>query len=334
MSGARHDGEVEHYHNNNFEEQVPFDSTQNPQRRKRKRKAHKKHTQGIKEQHYYVKGRLNNMDSSSIHGEMKVVGGYIQIGSVQVFALFDPSASHSFISAKWVESNEVMKCLTRRPLMVYTPMGEIPADQVCPGVSLIINKEEFTATFMVLESLKNPVVFGNGWLCAQKAVIQVNQNTVLLTAPSGERIEYMGIPPPPKEHEPGLLKDDGSKTQGVQDQCQCCKLNEVPCLQNKSNKEEDNVNNLDMNPSQIKPDNKEFQVCQAKAMPNEVCIDGWTITYKEFQPQRAKRAKKQVDTASSNKSVEDLAKIRCFRCQQEGHYAYFCPQKKQPPSHG
>ena len=92
--------------------------------------------------------------------------------------------------------------------------------------------------------------------------------------------------------------------------------------------------NLDMVPSQIKLDNKELQVCQAKAMPNEVCIDGWTITYKEFQPQRAKRAKKQVDTASSNKSVEDLAKIRCFRCQQEGHYSYSCPQKKQPPSHG
>jgi hypothetical protein len=155
--------------------------------------------------------------------------------------------------------------------------------------------------------------------------------------------------------------------QGVQDQCQCCKHYGVPCLQNKTNKEEVKVNNLDyatneekkrkaisvkpslagsqqlnsttmpnlaMIPSQRKPDNKEFQVCQAKAMPSEVCIDGWTITYKEFQPQRAKRAKQQVDNdAPSNNPVENNitkgpAKRICFHCKQEGHYVSSCPRKK------
>jgi hypothetical protein len=186
--------ESEHYHNNNLEEQVPFDPTHNPQRRKRKRKARKKHAQGSKVQQNYVKGRLSNMDRSNIHGVTKVVGGYIQVGSVQVFALFDPSASHSFVSAKLVESYKMMKCPTRRPLLVHSPVGEIPADQVCPKVNLVINKGEFTATLIVLESMDIPVVLGNGWLCAHKGVIQGNQCIVHLTTPSGERIEYQGCP--------------------------------------------------------------------------------------------------------------------------------------------
>ena len=37
-------------------------------------------------------------------------------------------------------------------------------------------------------------------------------------------------------------------------------------------------------PGRINLDFKELEVSQAKSTPHEVCIDGWTITYKEFQP--------------------------------------------------
>ena len=40
-------------------------------------------------------------------------------------------------------------------------------------------------------------------------------------------------------------------------------------------------------PGQINSNSKESKVSQAKItplFPREVCIDGWTITYKEFQP--------------------------------------------------
>jgi hypothetical protein len=48
----------------------------------------------------------------------------------------------------------------RRSLLVQTPVGEMQADQICPNVSLVINKENFTATLIVLESLKIRVVLG------------------------------------------------------------------------------------------------------------------------------------------------------------------------------
>ena len=177
----------------------------------------------------------------------------------------------------------------------------------------------------------------------------------------------------------------GSKTLGSQYQCQYCKHYGFPCLRNKPTKKEVKVNpnceaNVDKKrkanslepvlgsdqhlssttlshpaliPRQINSDFKELEVFQAKVtplFPHEVCIDGWTITYKEFQPRRIKRAKKrssqtkmnlqsqQADNTLSNNSVEydimkDPAKRKCYLCQQEGHYIKSSPQKNQPLHH-
>ena len=56
-------------------------------------------------------------------------------------------------------------------------------------------------------------------------------------------------------------------------------------------------------PCQINSDFKELEVSQAKItplFPHEVCIDGWTITYKEFQPQKSKRARKRSSQTKMN----------------------------------
>ena len=114
-------------------------------------------------------------------------------------------------------------------------------------------------------------------------------------------------------------EDAGSNTLGSQYQCHCCEHYGFPCLGNKPTKKEVKVNlsceaNVDKKrkanslepilgsdqrlssttlshpaliPGQINSDSKESEVSQAKItplFPHEVCIDGWTITYKEFQP--------------------------------------------------
>jgi len=168
-------GEGEQDQDNNLEEPDMSCPSENPQRQKRKRRAHKKGTQARKLQRNHDRGRLNSVDRDKIHESMKTVGGYIQVGNEGVFALFDHSASHSFISSKLVEELKLEKLPTRRPLIVYTPEGEVLADQVCKNVSLTINGERFTASLIILESMDIPMVFGNGWLCAHKGVIQGNQ---------------------------------------------------------------------------------------------------------------------------------------------------------------
>ena len=44
------------------------------------------------------------------------------------------------------------------------------------------------------------------------------------------------------------------------------------------------LSHLALIPSQMNLNYKEIEASQAKTTPHEVCIDGWTITYKKFQP--------------------------------------------------
>jgi hypothetical protein len=159
-------------------------------------------------------------------------------------------------------------------------------------------------------------------------------------------------------------KDVDSKALGRLEQCHCCKHYGFPCLQNESNKGKVKVNpNFEVNmdkkrkaislepivesnqqssyttlshaaliPGQINPNLEELEASQAKTTPHEVVIDGWRITYKEYQPRKAKQAKKQAkgtkvnfygqqdSSISSNSSVEyditkDPAKRKCYHCQ-------------------
>ena len=173
----------------------------------------------------------------------------------------------------------------------------------------------------------------------------------------------------------------GSNTSGYHDRCHCCEHYGLPCLRNMSSKKEVKtkptcVTNKDkkrkakaLEPtlgSDQHPNPKMSHVAsnscrknsnlgdketsQVNPTAHEVCIDGWTITYREFQPRRIKQYRKKsnhtkinhqsqrVGNTPSNTSVEsnitkDPAKRRCFHCQQEGHYISSCPQKKQLMHH-
>ena len=50
------------------------------------------------------------------------------------------------------------------------------------------------------------VILGKGWVSACKGVIKYAQHSVLLTTPSGERIEYEGIQSAPEEDKNDLLE--------------------------------------------------------------------------------------------------------------------------------
>ena len=120
-----------------------------------------------------------------------------------------------------------------------------------------------------------------------------------------------------------------SKTLGSQDPCQCCKHYGFPCLQDKSNKREVKVNpsceanvdkkrkevsieqvlgsnhhldlsHLDLISSQMNLNGKELEASQVETTLHEVCIDGWAITYKEFQPQKIEQARKQISQTKMN----------------------------------
>ena len=63
--------------------------------------------QGNKLKQNYIQGRLNNVDLITANGAKEVVYGFILVDSAPAMVLFDPSASHSFISSEYVKDFKI-----------------------------------------------------------------------------------------------------------------------------------------------------------------------------------------------------------------------------------
>jgi hypothetical protein len=86
----------------------------------------------------YIQGRLNHVDMTTIHGAKEVMYGLIPVSLGNAMVLFDPSASHSFISRQHVEDHKIIMLPRRKTVIINSPRGEMKADRICPKVSLDI----------------------------------------------------------------------------------------------------------------------------------------------------------------------------------------------------
>jgi len=102
------------------------------------------------------------------HGAKEVVYSLIPVCSSTAMVLFDPSASHSFISREYVEDHKITMLSMRRPVIVKSPGGEMKANRICPKVSVDIKGVNFEANLIVLELMDIDVILGMGWLSACK----------------------------------------------------------------------------------------------------------------------------------------------------------------------
>jgi hypothetical protein len=67
-----------------------------------------------------------------------VVIGTFFINDTSVVVLFDSVASHSFISAAYVEKHNLPIALLRCQMIVSSLRGDMPTRQLCPKVNLKI----------------------------------------------------------------------------------------------------------------------------------------------------------------------------------------------------
>jgi hypothetical protein len=108
--------------------------------------------------------------------------------------LFDSGASHSFISAAYVEKHNLPIALLRCQMIVSSLRGDMPARQLWPKVNLKIRGVDFVANFIVLESWGIDVILGMDWLCKHKVLIDCAKKSVRLTTPDGKELEYVVEP--------------------------------------------------------------------------------------------------------------------------------------------
>jgi hypothetical protein len=80
-----------------------------------------------------------------------MVIGTFSINNLSAVVLFDSGASHSLISAAYVEKHNLPMALLRCQMIVSSPGGDMPSRQLCPKVNLKIRGVDFVANLIVLE---------------------------------------------------------------------------------------------------------------------------------------------------------------------------------------
>jgi predicted aspartyl protease len=91
------------------------------------------------------------------------------INSIPAAILFDFGATHSFISARYANTNEFPLQNMQKPLIVITPKGPDEANYMTNRLTLTIMGREFWATPIVLKERSIDLILGMSWLRKAKA---------------------------------------------------------------------------------------------------------------------------------------------------------------------
>jgi hypothetical protein len=116
------------------------------------------------------------------------------VNSTTAIVLFDSGASHSFISATYVEKHNILVAMLKCLMVVSSPGGEMPARQVCPKVKIMLRGVEFSTNLIVLDSNCIDVITGTDSMSKQKALIDCARKSVKLATEVGQEIENVAEP--------------------------------------------------------------------------------------------------------------------------------------------
>jgi hypothetical protein len=97
-----------------------------------------------------------------------------------------------FVSKNFVASAGLLVQKMGHPIVVSSAKGSISSCSVCPGCSVILVDEVFSANLVVISQGSFDVILGMDWLTQYRIVISCFWETVLLHAPSGREVVFLG----------------------------------------------------------------------------------------------------------------------------------------------
>jgi hypothetical protein len=137
----------------------------------------------------YSIAKVNQVIADATPDGADIALGMFYINAIPATILFDSGATHSFMSARYANTNEIPLQHMRKPMIVITPKGPVEANHMTHKLTLTITGREFWATAIVLEESSIDLILGMSWLRKAKAIIQCGRGTVELTSPKRERFQ-------------------------------------------------------------------------------------------------------------------------------------------------
>jgi hypothetical protein len=124
-----------------------------------------------------------------------VVTCMVSIDSFDAHVLFDSGASFSFVSENCVSWAGLSVQRMGHPIVVSSTKGSISSCSVCPGCSVVLADEIFSANLVVISLESFDVILGMDWLTQYRVVISCFWKTVSLQAMSGREVVFLGSTP-------------------------------------------------------------------------------------------------------------------------------------------
>jgi hypothetical protein len=143
---------------------------------------------GNRVQTHYYHGRLNHLEAEAVQETLGMIVGMFPDDSHIAEVLFDTGATHSFITASWVEAHNLPITTMSTPIQIDSAGGKVRADSVCLNVSVEIRGIEFPANLIVMGTQGIDVILGMYWLDKYQALINCDKRTIKLMSPLGEEV--------------------------------------------------------------------------------------------------------------------------------------------------
>jgi hypothetical protein len=114
--------------------------------------------------------RVNQVSADAIAEGVDIALGMFYINAIPATILFDSGATHSFMSARYANTNELPLRNMKTPMIVITPIGPIEANYMTHRLTLTIMGRESWATPIILEESSIDLILGMSWLRKAKSV--------------------------------------------------------------------------------------------------------------------------------------------------------------------
>ena len=122
-----------------------------------------------------------------------VVTGTVFLCDHAAYALFDPGASHSFISEQFVKLSGIEPKLLEIMLCVTTPLSDkVLIEFGCPECKIVIGDREERIDLAILAMHDFDVIVGMDWLVKQRAVMDCSNRVIQFNPVGRPRFEFMG----------------------------------------------------------------------------------------------------------------------------------------------
>jgi hypothetical protein len=113
----------------------------------------------------------------------EVLAGMFFLNEHPIIILFDPRASHDFISSTCAKKAKLKLMASRAPYVISTPRGRVDADWIVQKVPPDLSERTFITNLIVLIGQAIDVILGMSWMKMHKAILDIATRLLHLNSP-------------------------------------------------------------------------------------------------------------------------------------------------------